>query len=93
MSPISLICLSGNSHCVESIRYLDVHSVLPDETSAELKATYATLLASLLLNSALAAHKVGGTENARSAVAATTRALDRLQLSDADKGASLLPLL
>lgn len=34
----------------------------------------------------MAAHKVGGTEQAQAAVSWTTRALDRLQLSDTDKG-------
>ena len=74
---------------VEGIRYLDVHPVLPDDTPEEIKSGSAELLSSLLLNSALAAHKLGGSVNAQSAVNWTTRAIERLTLSDAEKGKAL----
>ena len=77
---------------VESIRYLDVHPVLPDGSSAELKQSFDGLLAPLLLNSALAAIRVKPETTANSTIAITsaTRALDNLQLSNADKGSDLL---
>ncbi|TDL27754.1 peptidyl-prolyl cis-trans isomerase [Rickenella mellea] len=73
----------------KAIRYLDVHPILPDDTPEELKSSYNALLISLLLNSAIAANKVGGSENARSAVENTTRVLDRLPHSQSDKGKAL----
>ncbi|KAF8499474.1 peptidyl-prolyl cis-trans isomerase [Hysterangium stoloniferum] len=73
----------------KSIRYLDVHPVMPDGSSPELEESYKTLLAPLLLNSALAALKVPSPANYTLAVQNTTRALDRLQLSDADKAKAL----
>ncbi|THH04308.1 hypothetical protein EW145_g5618 [Phellinidium pouzarii] len=69
----------------KAVRYLDVHPVLPDGTSETITKAFAELLGSLLLNSALAAHKVGGVSNATSAVDWTSRAINRLQLSDAEK--------
>ena len=74
----------------EAIRYLDVHPFLPDEDPAEIKAAFPELLGSLLLNSALVAHKLGGSDNARSAVQWTTRALDRAKLTDAEKSMYLI---
>ena len=73
----------------EGIRYLDVHPVLPDDTPEDIKSGSAELLSSLLLNSALAAHKLGGSANAQSAVNWTTRAIERLTLSDAENGKAL----
>ncbi|KAH8112906.1 cyclophilin-like domain-containing protein [Phellopilus nigrolimitatus] len=73
----------------KGVRYLDVHPVLPDETPAGTKTAFGELLGSLLLNSALAAHKAGGVGNAHFAIDWTTRALDRLALSDADKAKAL----
>ncbi len=74
---------------VEAVRYLDVHPYLPDETAFETKKAFQDLLASLLLNSSLAAIKATGSSNAQRAVEWSTRALDRLPLSDADKGKAL----
>ncbi|KAF8065023.1 peptidyl-prolyl cis-trans isomerase [Lyophyllum atratum] len=73
----------------KSIRYLDVHPVLPDGSPPELKDSFDALLAPLLLNSALAAIRTQppSSENAEIAVKNTTRALDRLELNTADKGA------
>ncbi|KAG6808493.1 hypothetical protein H0H92_003962 [Tricholoma furcatifolium] len=75
----------------KSIRYLDVHPVLPDDASQELKDAYAALLAPLLLNSALAAirSQPPTSQNADIAIKNTTRALDRLELSTADKAKAL----
>lgn len=70
----------------EAVRYLDVHPVLPDDAPPELGDSYGALLAPLLLNSALAAIRAG---RPQAAVDSATRALDRLGLNDADKGASL----
>ena len=70
----------------ESIRYLDVHPVFPDDTPQETKDAYNALFAPLLLNSALAALKNPSHANYNAAISATTRALKKLQLSDADKG-------
>ena len=75
----------------ESIRYLDVHPVMPDNSPPELKESFDALLAPLLLNSALAAIRSDtSTVNANTAVKNTTRALERLELNTSDKGAVLL---
>ena len=63
-----------------------MHQVLPDGAPPELKDSYDVLLAPLLLNSALAALKAGGTANAEIALRATDRALG-MELNTADKGA------
>lgn len=80
----------------ESIRYLDVHPVLPEPSPPELQDSYNALLAPLLLNSALAAirAKPQSSANAMIAIANATRALDKLQLNNADKGTcSLLTIV
>jgi peptidyl-prolyl isomerase D len=73
---------------LESLRYLDLHPVMPEDSPAELKAAFGALLALLLLNSSLAAIKAQpkSTANSMIAVTNTTRALNNLQLSDVDKG-------
>lgn len=73
------------------MRYLDVHpllidGVIPDNTDPGLQEEYKALLAPLLLNSALAALKAPSPANYKYAVQNTTRALNKLTLSDADKG-------
>ena len=73
---------------VEAIRYLDVHPVLPEDAPPELQDSYDALLAPLLLNSALAAVRSGVPQVA---ISSATRALDRLELNDADKGKSFTP--
>ena len=72
----------------ESIRYLDVHPVLPENSPPELQDNFNTLLAPLLLNSALAAIRAQpqSSANATIAIANATRALDKLPLNNADKG-------
>lgn len=86
----------------ESVRYLDWHpefarytndgKPFTEEPSAEPDSEVATrklfteLLTPLLLNSALAALKLGGIENARTAKAVTDRALSEVSLSNADQG-------
>jgi len=72
----------------ESIRYLDVHPVLPENSPPELKDSFDALLAPLLLNSTLAAIKAQpqSTANAVVAISSATRALNKLELNNADKG-------
>lgn len=72
----------------ESIRYLDVHPILPDDAPPELTDSYKALLSPLLLNSALAAVRTQPPSplNAETAVKSATRALDTLELNNADKG-------
>ncbi|KAG5643511.1 Peptidyl-prolyl cis-trans isomerase cyp40 [Asterophora parasitica] len=79
------------SPVIESIRYLDVHPVLPDGSSPELKNSYDSLLAPLLLNSALSAVRAQppSSDNADIAIKNTTRALDRLELNTADQAKAL----
>ncbi|OCH83738.1 peptidyl-prolyl cis-trans isomerase [Obba rivulosa] len=72
----------------KALRYLDFHPVLPEDAPPELKDSWDALLAPLLLNSALAALKVGGPANAKIAIANTDRALG-MQLNDADKAKAL----
>ncbi|KAH9834782.1 peptidyl-prolyl cis-trans isomerase Cpr7 [Rhodofomes roseus] len=72
----------------KAIRYLGMHQVLPDDAPPELKDSYDVLLAPLLLNSALAALKAGGTANAEIALRATDRALE-MELNTADKAKAL----
>ena len=72
----------------ESIRYLDLHPTFPENSPPELQESFNTLLAPLLLNSALASirAKPQSSANAMIAIANATRALDKLQLNNADKG-------
>ncbi|KAJ7595017.1 peptidyl-prolyl cis-trans isomerase [Mycena floridula] len=86
----------GNIHVAldkyqKSIRYLDVHPVMPEGSPASLKESFDGLLAPLLLNSALAAVKVQppSSFNARIAVKCATRALDTLELNPSDKAKAL----
>jgi len=74
----------------KSLRYLDVHTELPDGSPPELKESFDALRAPLLLNSALAAVRVQPplSENGSIAVKSATRALS-LQLSTADKAKAL----
>ncbi|KAF8718460.1 hypothetical protein AX14_011814 [Amanita brunnescens Koide BX004] len=71
----------------KSIRYLNVHQEVPENTPSGVQEAYAALLLSMLLNSALAAIRIQPptTSNAMVAVMNTTRALDKLELSTADQ--------
>jgi len=75
----------------KSIRYLDVHPVMPDGSPPELKDSFNSLLTPLLLNSALAALKVHPqtSANVRISIECATRALDRVDLNNADKAKAL----
>ncbi|KAL6304659.1 cyclophilin-like domain-containing protein [Sparassis latifolia] len=73
----------------KSVRYLDVHSVLPENAPPELKDSFDALMAPLLLNSALAALRAGGAAHALIALRSTERVLKNLQLNDADKAKAL----
>ncbi|KAI5120531.1 hypothetical protein M0805_004539 [Coniferiporia weirii] len=73
----------------KAIRYLDVHPVLPEDTSEQTKGAIGELLISLLLNSALAAHKAGGADNARTVISLAGRAIGRSELSGARKAKAL----
>jgi len=75
----------------KSIRYLDVHPVLPDDSPPELEESYKALLSPLLLNSALAAIRAQPTssDKARTGLKCATRALTTLQLNNADKAKAL----
>lgn len=75
----------------KSIRYLDVHPVLPDDSPPELEDSYKALLSPLLLNSALAAIRAQPTssDKARTGLKCATRALTTLQLNNADKAKAL----
>jgi len=75
----------------KSLRYLDVHPVLPEGSSQELQDKFNALLAPLLLNSALAAIRAQppSTANSLTALSNATRALDKLTLSNADKAKAL----
>lgn len=74
--------------CVESVRYLDLHQNLPENTPSGVREGYSALLAPLLLNSALAAIRIQppNTDIAVQAIGDTTRALESLQLNKADQG-------
>ncbi|KAE9410080.1 hypothetical protein BT96DRAFT_1012334 [Gymnopus androsaceus JB14] len=75
----------------KSIRYLDVHRILPDDAPPELADSYKALLSPLLLNSALAAVRAQPPSafNAETAVKSATRALTTLELNNADKAKAL----
>ncbi|CDO76132.1 hypothetical protein BN946_scf184332.g2 [Trametes cinnabarina] len=73
----------------KAIRYLDYHLDLPEDKPPELKDSFEALLAPLLLNSALAAIRAGGSSNARLALRVTDRAIASLELNDADKAKAL----
>jgi len=70
----------------KAIRYLDLHPVLPENSPPELRDSYDALLAPLLLNSALAAVR---SDVPQLAISSATRALDRLELNNADKAKAL----
>ncbi|KAJ7206531.1 peptidyl-prolyl cis-trans isomerase [Mycena pura] len=74
----------------KSIRYLDVHTLLPEDEK-ELQASYDALLAPLLLNSALVAVRVQPASAANATVAdrCASRAINTLKLSTADKAKAL----
>ncbi|KAJ7023453.1 peptidyl-prolyl cis-trans isomerase [Mycena alexandri] len=74
----------------KSIRYLDVHSLMP-EHAVELQDAYDALLAPLLLNSALVAvrQQPPSAVNATIAVQCASRAYRTLKLSPADKAKAL----
>jgi len=76
---------------IKSLRYLDVHPILPDDAPPELKDSYDALLTPLLLNSALAATRIQppSSTDAEVAVTNTTRALTKMQLNTADKAKAL----
>ncbi|PPQ95078.1 hypothetical protein CVT25_002601 [Psilocybe cyanescens] len=75
----------------KSLRYLDLHPVMPEGSPPELKDSFDTLLAPLLLNSALAAIRTQpqSSANALIAISSATRALDTLTLNNADKAKAL----
>ncbi|KAH9474440.1 Peptidyl-prolyl cis-trans isomerase cyp40 [Psilocybe cubensis] len=75
----------------KSLRYLDLHPVLPEGSPPELKDSFDALLAPLLLNSALAAirTKPQSSANAVIAISSATRALNTLTLNNADKAKAL----
>ncbi|TBU57916.1 peptidyl-prolyl cis-trans isomerase [Dichomitus squalens] len=69
----------------KAIRYLDYHVDLPEGAPQELRDSFDAQLAPLLLNSALAALRAGGSANARLALRVTDRAIANLNLNDTDK--------
>jgi len=71
----------------KSVRYLDMHQNLPENTPAGVQEGYLALLAPLLLNSELAAIRIQppNTSNAGYAIDDTTRALGSLELNTADQ--------
>ncbi|KAJ3554946.1 hypothetical protein NM688_g2842 [Phlebia brevispora] len=74
----------------KAIRYLDLHEhSLPEDAPPELPDSYNALMAPLLLNSALAAVRLGGTAHAEIAIRSASRALDDLELNDADQAKAL----
>lgn len=75
----------------ECLRYLDVHPVLPEDTSPQTEEAFNAQLTPLLLNMALAALKISPptNDNANEALKSTTRVLNRSDLSATDKGKAL----
>jgi peptidyl-prolyl isomerase D len=75
----------------KSIRYLDHHSELPEDSPPTLVDSFDTLLAPLLLNSALAAIRIQPptSHNAEIAVENASRALDELELDTSNKAKAL----
>jgi hypothetical protein len=63
------------------------------DINADIKKSFHELLSPLLLNSALAALKLGGASNARTAKELTDRALNEVNLSNADRGMIYLAIL
>ncbi|KAJ3760007.1 peptidyl-prolyl cis-trans isomerase [Lentinula raphanica] len=75
----------------KSIRYLDVHHILPDDAPPELAGSYKALLSALLLNSALAAVRIQPPTsfNAEIGVKSASRALTSPELNNADQAKAL----
>lgn len=88
---VSILLRHGRLICgyAESIRYLDVHPVMPDGSPPELKTQFNALLTPVLLNAALVAIK---TREPRLALSLTTRALNLTPpISNTDQGKPCLP--
>lgn len=81
--------ITTKSH-LESLRYLDLHTDLPEDSPPELKDSYKALAAPLCLNTALAALRLGGASNAQIALSKTNRAIFDLELNNADRGKMFL---
>lgn len=81
-----LFYISSSLISTEAIRYLDLHSDLSDEKGEQLIKSFLDLLGSLLINAALAAHKLGGVDNEHMTVELSSRALNDLELQPAEKG-------
>ena len=74
----------------ESLRYLDVHPVLPEDTKDDLRDAFYAQLTPLLLNLALALLRLGpSTLSATEIVKFTLRALSLPKLSTTDRGKAL----
>ncbi|KAK7680397.1 Peptidyl-prolyl cis-trans isomerase cyp40 [Cerrena zonata] len=73
----------------KSLRYLDLHTQLPEDSPPELEDSYKALIAPLCLNTALAALRLGGTSNAQIALNKANRAISDLDLNNADKAKAL----
>ncbi|KAL0579196.1 peptidyl-prolyl cis-trans isomerase cpr6 [Marasmius crinis-equi] len=72
----------------KSIRYLDVHYAVPEDSPEELKKSYNALLAAVLLNCALAGIRTQP-PNSETTIKFASRALRMEQLSNADKAKAL----
>ncbi|KDQ56674.1 hypothetical protein JAAARDRAFT_36162 [Jaapia argillacea MUCL 33604] len=74
----------------KAIRYADhKYPDVSEDSPPELKDSYDTLVSSLLLNTSLAALKLGGPTNARVALESTDRVLEKFELNNADKAKAL----
>jgi len=75
----------------KSLRYLDVHPVLPEDTSSDLRDAYYAQLTPLLLNLALALLRLvpSTSENATEVVKFTSRALKLPNINPTDTGKAL----
>ncbi|EJU01227.1 peptidyl-prolyl cis-trans isomerase D [Dacryopinax primogenitus] len=73
----------------KALRYLDVHPVLPEDVSPEIKSAWPTVLVPILLNIALAGVRVATPLSRQLTISSATRALNVPNLTLADQGKAL----
>ncbi|KZO94595.1 peptidyl-prolyl cis-trans isomerase [Calocera viscosa TUFC12733] len=73
----------------KALRYLDVHPVLPEDASPEIKHAYSTVLVPVLLNIALTGVRVGTPVSRQLTISSASRVLTQPNVSSADLAKAL----
>jgi len=73
----------------KALRYLDVHPVMPEDSSAEIKHAWPTVLVPILLNIALCGVRVGTPLSRQLTITSASRVLNQPNVSPADQAKAL----